>query len=133
MTIIEKDLSYKIRGLFIKISKEYGHLYKEEFYHNALKEILSQRKISFIEKPRINIYSASSSKTLSTYVPDFLIENKLLIELKAQPFLNSESILQLDQYLKASKYEVGFLVNFGEPKANIVRRIYTNDRKSWIK
>jgi len=132
MTIIEKDLSYKIRGLFIELSQEYGHLYKEEFYHNALKEILGQRKIRFIEKPRINIYSVTSSKTLSTYVPDFLIENKIIIELKAQPILSSEAILQLDQYLKASKFEVGFIVNFGEPKANIVRRIYTNDRKKWF-
>lgn len=132
MTIIEKDLSYKLRGLFIKISSQYGNLYKEEFYHNALKELLSIEKIKFVSQPKINIYSQNTSKILSVYNPDFLIEDKIIVELKAQPYLNNQSVNQLDQYLKASKYELGFLVNFGEPKANISRRIYTNDRKIWM-
>lgn len=132
MTIIEKDLSYKLRGLFIKLSKQYGHLYKEDFYHNALVELLSQDKMPFKSQPRINIHSFETSKVLSTYKPDFLIKDSIIVELKAQPYLDHQSIAQLDQYLKASKYELGFLVNFGEPKANIIRRIYTNDRKPWL-
>ena len=133
MTIIEKDLSFKLRGLFIKISRQYGYLYKEDFYHNALKELLDKEKIKFISQPRINIHSLETSKVLSTYSPDFLVEDKVIIELKAQPYLHIDAIVQLDQYLKASKYELGFIINFGEPKANITRRIYTNNCKSWIK
>lgn len=132
MTIIEKDLGYKLQGLFIEISKLYGCLYKEEFYHNALLENLEISKIGFISKPQIKIYSLQTGKKLSTYIPDFLIENKIILELKAQPYLNLDTINQLDQYLKASKYELGFLINFGEPKVHIIRRIYTNDRKKWL-
>lgn len=133
MTIIEKDLSYKLRGLFIKISQQYGYLYKEDFYHNAFTEILELDKIPFRSKPQIKIYSIQTGKPLSIYIPDFLIKDKIVIELKAQNYLNDDSVIQLERYLKASKYELGFLVNFGEPKANIIRRIYTNDRKSWLK
>lgn len=133
INIIEEDLSYKLRGLFIKISTQYKHLYKEDLYHNALKELLMSSKIDFISKPKINIVSQETGKILSGYIPDFLVDDKIIIELKAQPFLNQSTIIQLDQYLKASKYEVGFLVNFGEPKVNIKRRIYTNDRKPWLK
>ncbi len=132
MTIIEKDLSYKLVGLFIELSQKYGHLYKEEIYHNALKELLEREQIKHISQPRINIHSLETSKVLSTYVPDFLIEDKIIIEIKAHPYLNSDFMFQLDQYLKASKFELGILVNFGEPKANIVRRIFTNDRKLWL-
>lgn len=133
MSIIEKELSYKIRGILIDISKKYGYLYKEEFYHNALKEELNDSGMDFVSQPKINICSIKSGKVLSKYVPDFLIENRIIVELKAQPYLIAETVKQLDQYLKASKYEVGLLVNFGEPTANIVRRIYTNDRKYFIK
>lgn len=133
IAIIEKDLSYKLIGLFIKVSQQYGHLYKEDLYHNALKELLELEKISFKSKPLIRIYSQQTGKPLSTYIPDYLVNSCIIVELKAQPFLNQESINQLNQYLKASEYELGFLVNFGEPKANIIRRIYTNDLKKWYK
>lgn len=132
MTILEKELSYKLQGLVIDISKLYGYLYKEEFYHNALLENLEISKIKYISKPQIKIYSLQTGRALSTYIPDFLTEDKIILELKAQPFLNKETINQLDQYLKASKYELGLLINFGEPKAHVIRRIYTNNQKSWL-
>lgn len=133
ITILEKDLSFKLRGLFINISRLYGHLYKEEFYHNALAELLEKNKINFVSQPKIKIHSFETGRILSTYNPDFLIENRIIIELKALPCLYPNATIQLDQYLKASEYELGFLINFGEPMANIIRRIYTNDRKSWLK
>lgn len=94
MTILEKELSYRLQGLFIEVSKLYGYLYKEEFYHNALLENLEISKIKYISKPQIKIYSLQTGRALSTYIPDFLIEDKIILELKAQPFLNKETINQ---------------------------------------
>lgn len=131
--LLEKELSYKVCGILIEISKKYGNLYKEEFYHNACREKFELTKTDFISQPKINVLSIDSGKKLSTYIPDFLIENKLIVELKALPFLPNVAVNQLDQYLKASKYEVGYIVNFGTPRAEIIRRIYTNDLKPWLK
>ena len=130
--MIEADLSYKLRGLFIHISQQYGHLFKEDLYHNALQELMLKESFRFISQPKITIFSFNTAKPLSIYIPDFLVEDKIILELKALNYLNIECIEQLDRYLKASKYELGFLVNFGEPKANIIRRIYTNNLKQWL-
>lgn len=130
---LEEELSYKLHGLLIEISKKYGYLYKEQFYHNACVEIFDINNLKYISKPRIEICSIDTGKPLTVYIPDFLINNKIVLELKSVKFINKEMVTQLDQYLKASKFEIGYLVNFGIPKAQIIRRIYTNDRKPWFK
>ncbi|OGD65353.1 hypothetical protein A3F08_02140, partial [Candidatus Berkelbacteria bacterium RIFCSPHIGHO2_12_FULL_36_9] len=91
------------------------------------------KKINFVSKPKLIIYSLDTGKKLAVYIPDFLIENKIILEIKALPFLPNPAVNQIVQYLKASQYEIGYIVNFGTPKAEILRRIYTNDRKPWFK
>lgn len=56
----------------------------------------------------------------------------MTIEVKAYRFTTKEAVYQLIQYLKASDKEIGIFVNFGIPKADIIRKIYTNDRKPWL-
>lgn len=131
--LIEKKLSYKIQGIFIEISNEYGHLFKEKFYQNILKEKLASNKINYTQEPRINIRSFQTGKIMCLYNPDFEIEGKIIIELKTQKFLAKNQVNQLEQYLKASNFELGYLVNFGKPKVQIIRRIYTNNNKPWLK
>lgn len=63
------------------------------------------------------------------YVPDLIISDSIVMELKAKPYLHKEDISQFWYYLKNSKFKLGFLVNFG--KANgveIVRRVYDKSR-----
>jgi GxxExxY protein len=133
LPILEKELSYKVYGIFIEVSKKYGYLYKEQFYQNACKELFELKNIPFDSQPKIEIFSQDTGKRLTIYVPDFLIDKRIIVELKAQEFLPKRTIDQLDQYLKASNYEIGYLVNFGHPRAQIVRHIYTNDRKPWLR
>lgn len=131
--ILEQDLSYNVRGVLIEVSNKYGHLHKEQVYQKACEEVFVKRGIKFRSHPKLSVHSIDSGKKLGMYVPDFLIEDKIVVELKAQPVLPRISIQQLEQYLKASKYEIGFAVNFGEPRVRIVRRIYTNDLKPFIR
>ena len=78
------------------------------------------------------VHSLDTGKVLGTYIPDFIVDKKMIIELKASNFSGREDILQQQGYLKASIYEVAYLVNFGTPKLFIKRSIYTNDRKPFI-
>ena len=69
---------------------------------------------------------------IGEYYSDLLIENKVIIELKACEVLMNVHVAQLMNYLKATEIEVGLLLNFGE-EAEFKRIIYTNDRKNNLK
>lgn len=110
--ILEKELCYKLQGIFINVSKEYGCNFKEEIYHNACRNEFIKQKIKYYSKPKIEIFSEQGDK-IGFYIPDFKIENKVLVEIKAQKSLFESSISQLIKYLQKSDYEIGYLINFG--------------------
>ena len=132
VNLIEEELSYKIRGFFIDVSKEHGYLYKEKVYQKLLIEKLTADNIIFSSQPKISVYNLNNNKKIDYYYPDFLIENKIIVEIKAQSHINNNHIDQLIRYLNTTIYEVGFIVNFGTPKAQIERRVFTNDKKSFL-
>ncbi|MFZ2969881.1 MAG: GxxExxY protein [Minisyncoccia bacterium] len=128
--LLEKELSYKIQGVFFEVYNKYGNAYKESIYQKALEEELIKSKIPFISQKSISIYSLESGKKIGSYIPDFVIDDKVIVEIKAQSFIPRAFELQLISYLKVSKYEIGYIVNFGESKVEFRRRIYTNNRKN---
>ena len=65
-------------------------------------------------------------------MPDFLISDKVILEIKSSTITTERDVAQQRSYLKSSKYEVGYLVNFGSDNMDIRRSIYTNDRKHFI-
>jgi len=131
--LLEAELSYKIRGCFYKVFNQYGPGLKEIVYHKALAEELQNQGLNFVSNPRINIFSQETGKTLGTYIPDFIVEDKIIIEIKALNRLTFLEKNQLMSYLRASLYEIAFLVNFGASKLEINRLILTNDRKPFIR
>ncbi len=129
--LLYPDLSYELRGIFFKIRNVYGPGQKENIYQNLLKEDLKEKGIDFKREKSIVIYSPNKRK-VGVYRPDFVIEDKLIIEIKSSRFTTRIDEKQLYYYLRNSKYEVGFLVNFSMPKLYIKRIIYTNDRKPFL-
>jgi|SRR3989344_2802867 len=130
--ILEKDLCYKIVGAMYGTINKYGTGFKEQIYQKALVEELEKIGLSLKEQQRINIYSIDTGKVLGVYVPDLIVEDKVIIEIKATNFTTNQDINQQRSYLKASKYEIAYLVNFGTPKIDVKRSIYTNDRKFFL-
>lgn len=128
-----KDESYKLIGIFYEISNKYGSGHKEQTYYELLKEMLERESISYKFQPRVNIYSVDTGKKVSVYTPDFVVYDAILLEIKAMVRLPRLYQDQLYKYLKLSKYEIGFLVNFGIPRITPERIIYTNDKKKWLK
>lgn len=76
---------------------------------------------------RIDIYF--QGQKVGTYIPDKIIDDKILIELKCKPYLTKEDERQFWLYLKGSDYKVGLLVNFGSEKLEFKRRIYDKARE----
>jgi GxxExxY protein len=121
--LLYKDLSYKIQGALFEVRKVLGPGYKESVYKRALEEELKLRKIKFeVEKTIKLIYK---NKEVGIYRPDLIADDKILLELKAVPKMPKIMETQLYYYLKATKYKLGYLVNFGSGKLDIRRRIYS--------
>ncbi|HPN96636.1 MAG TPA: GxxExxY protein [Candidatus Moranbacteria bacterium] len=130
--LLYKDLSYNIQGAFIEVRKNFGPGHKEIVYQNALQEEFVTRGISVEKEKNINIYSPKTGKKMGNYRVDFLVDRKIIIELKAIDLLPKNLLDQVYSYLRNSEYELGYFVNFKSPKLYIKRFIYTNGRKPFL-
>jgi len=131
--LLYKELSYAIRGAAIEVRKNYGLGHKEVLYQRAFAEELILRGINFDRERPIKVYSPKTKKVIGSYQPDFVVDGKIIIELKALEKLLQKMVDQLYSYLRNSQYELGFLINFGSDGVDIKRVIYTNDRKKHLK
>jgi len=127
--LLYPELSYQVRGAIMEVANKYGKGLKEIIYQKALAEEFTKLGIKFLQQPRIAIHSFDTGQLLGTYIPDFVVEDKIVLEIKATDFTIQRFVEQQLSYLRASKYELGFLANFSSEKLFIKRSIYTNDRK----
>jgi len=130
--LLYKDLSYQIQGIAMEIRKNFGPGLKEVIYQNAFEEELKARKINFEREKNIKIYSPKTGKIIGYYRPDFLIEGKIIVEIKAVDLIPKNFIDQIYSYLRNSEYELGYFINFKSPKLYIKRIIYTNNLKKFL-
>ena len=114
-----EELTYKLRGIFFSIHNALGPGHKESVYQNALGEALLKNGIPFEREKSIDILF--ENKKIGTYRPDFIIDKKILIELKALPFLGKLQQKQIWHYLQGSEYKLALLINFGAAKVDIKR------------
>jgi len=127
--ILHKKLSYKIQGIFMEIRRVYGPGLKEKVYCNLIEEYLIYKKIFYKREAEIKIHSHITGKVIGIYRPDFIIDNKIIAEIKAVDKIPANFIDQMYSYLKVSKMELGIFVNFKSTKLYIKRIILTNDCK----
>ena len=132
VNLLHKQLSYEIRGAAIEVKKNYGPGHKEVLYQRAFAEELGLRGIKYEREKHITVYSPKTKKLIGFYQPDFIIEDKIIVELKALEQMPRMMIDQLYSYLRNSKYELGFLINFSSSGVNVKRVIYTNDKKKHL-
>ena len=119
--LLYEDLTYKIRKCIFEVDNKIGKGHKELIYKNALAEELSKAKIEYKREPSIEI--KYDNKLVGIYRPDFLIEDKVILEIKAKRSITNEDKYQAFSYLRATKYQLLLLVNFGFEKLEIKRII----------
>lgn len=127
--IIYKELSYKVQGILMEVRKLFGPGHKEIIYCNAVEELLQKEKINYKREANINIYSPITGRAIGNYRPDFIIDDKIILEAKAVDYIPKNFIDQMYSYLRVSDFQLGIFVNFRSQKLFIKRIIYTNDRK----
>ena len=120
------DLTKKIIGCFYNVYHSLGYGFLERVYENSLVLELKQNGLFTVQQMPIKV--SYKNNPVGDYFADLVVENKIIIELKAQEALAPENEAQLLNYLKATEYEIGLLLNFGK-KPEIKRRIFSNNLK----
>ena len=115
--------SYKIRGACFAVYNTLGGGIRENIIEKALVEELRSEGFAVTTQGRIDV--TYKDKKVGTYIPDIVVDDKIIIELKSKPFITKEDEKQFWGYLKGSRYELGFLINFGSNKLTIKRFIHT--------
>ena len=111
--IIFPKLSYKIKGVLFDVHSQLGNRYQEKYYSRAVALGFEKVGLKFDGELKVNI--AYYGKIIGKYYLDFLVEDKIVVELKAVPQLSPQGFKQISGYLKAKKLELGLLVNFRSP------------------
>jgi GxxExxY protein len=120
--IIEKELVYKINSCVFEVYRELGHGFLERVYEKALLIEFNSQMLKAQAQVPIQVHY--KGEIVGDYYADLVVEDKVIIELKAQEHLNKAHDAQLLNYLKATKIEVGLLVNFAYPKATVKRFVF---------
>jgi len=116
-----EEETYAIRGACFEVYKEKGSGYLESVYQECLEIELEIQGIPFVAQPEL-LLTYKGRRLKKSYVPDLILYDKIIIELKAVRNITDEHKAQLLNYLKSTGYEVGLLVNFGHfPKVEIER------------
>jgi GxxExxY protein len=118
-----KDLTYKIIGCLYEVHKELGSVHKEIICHKALAIEFKDKSILFSEEKGIDV--KYKGKKIGVYRPDFIIDDKVILEIKVMPFITKAMQDQVYYYVKGTKYKLVLLANFGTSKVGIKRLIYT--------
>lgn len=124
------DLSYKFQGACFEVRKQLGGGHKEIIYERALAEEMKLQNIPFKQQPKINTYYPNTQKMIGYYQPDFIVDDKIIIELKALNFVPKKLYKQLYDYLRVTKYELGYLVNFAAHTCVLKRCLMINNTKT---
>ena len=113
------DITYKIRAAIFEVNRVLGYGFLEKIYENAL--LIELKKRGFNAEGQVPINVEYKGELVGEYFADIVVEDKVILELKAVESLQKIHEAQLLNYLKATKYKIGLLVNFTHPKAEIKR------------
>lgn len=122
--LVEPELSYKIVGLLFKVHSALGPGYQEKYYQKAFELELKQNKIPYSKE--INFGIEYLGEKLGRYFLDFLIDDKIIVELKAVKFFSKKDIGQVLRYLRHTNIKLGILVNFKKESLEF-KRIINNE------
>ena len=118
-TLMEEDLSYRIRGCVFEVYRQLGAGFLEKVYERAL--LLELRSVGLRAEAQVPLSVQYKGYQVGHFAADVVVEDKVLLELKAVSALRPEHQAQVLNYLKASGLRLGLLVNFAPPKARIQR------------
>ncbi len=117
-----------IRGACFDVWNAFGGAYKESVVGQALKRAFVKHGLDVECQKRIAV--RYEGDVVGIYQPDFVVDERIVVEIKCKPALTAGDHRQFWQYLKGAEYRLGFLVNFGPERLEIRRIVYDRARKT---
>ena len=111
--IIYKEESYKIIGSCMKVHAELGSGFLESVYQEALEKQFIKDGVTY-EREKILTILFDGEQLKKHFKADFVCYDKIIVELKAAPFIHNDNVEQTKNYLNATKMQLGIVVNFGQ-------------------
>lgn len=108
--VLYPELSYKLNGLFFRVHNELGRYRNEKQYADRLEEELKEENIKYLREKALP--EGFEGEAARRNIPDFIIENKIVIDTKSKRIITKEDYFQMKRYLVSSGKELGILVNF---------------------
>lgn len=127
MHLLHQDLTSLILKTFYEVYNELGFGFLEKVYQNALFIELRKNWLLAIPNKEIKVYY--KGENVGDYYADIIVNDTIILELKAADYIVEEFENQLLNYLKGTDWEIGLLLNFGK-KPEFRRKIYENKRKN---
>ncbi|GFO62157.1 GxxExxY protein [Geomonas paludis] len=128
--MIHEETTDRILKGFFKVYNTLGFGFLEKVYENALVIELAKLGLEVNQQPKIPVYY--DGLLVGEYFADVVVQDVVILELKAAEALRDEHYAQLTNYLKASDKELGLLLNFGK-KPQFKRIIFSNDVKQALR
>ncbi|HRQ40091.1 MAG TPA: GxxExxY protein [Chloroflexota bacterium] len=126
MNYKHSDLTSDILNAFYHVYNQLGYGFLEKVYENALVHELRKRGFAIVQQAPIEV--TYDGIVVGNYFADILVNNAVILELKAAETIAEEHEAQLLNYLKATQIDVGLLLNFG-PKPQVKRKVYETARR----
>lgn len=124
--LLHQQITDQILQSFYKVYNKLGYGFLEKVYENALLIELNDCGLKCESQLPISVYY--NKQRVGNYFADLIVEDLIIIELKAVESIDEAHEIQLINYLKATKIEVGLLLNFGK-KPGFKRKLFTNNLK----
>lgn len=120
-SILYKDLSYKIVGLAMQVHTELGFGFLEKVYENSLMVLFEENGLHAVQQVPIAV--SFHGRIVGEYVADIVVEDSIILELKALDRIAEIHKAQTLNYLKATTYRLALLINFGKYKLEYTRLV----------
>jgi GxxExxY protein len=120
------ELSEKILNIFYQVHSELGFGFSEKVYQRAFAIALCEAGMKVDEQVPIKVHY--HRQLAGEFFADMVVNDVILLELKSVGSILEEHEAQLLNYLKATEFEVGYVINFGR-SATFKRKVFDNDRK----
>jgi len=127
---MHSDITEKIIKSFYNVYNELGYGFLEKVYEKAM--MIELKDMSLERKRQQAVEVKYKNQNVGDYFPDIIVEDEVIVELKAIKNIIEDHEIQLVNYLKATDIEVGLILNFG-PKPQITRRVLTEEYKNKLK
>ena len=108
--VYHKELSYKVIGVMYEVYNELGYGYQEKYYGKAIEKSFLRSGIKF--RSQVPYKIVFKGEVVGRYFLDFLVENKIVVEIKKGRYFSKRNIEQVKGYLRATKLQLAILVNF---------------------